>query len=265
MAGEQRVILVEDEALARAGLAALLNNQQKVNINVIGQAETTQAGWNLIEQGGVDGVFLDINFQTESDRAGLDLAYRINGMSRPPWIIFVTGHSEFAVEAYDVHPAHFILKPITPAKLEKALEQVKPDKPVKPPNGSERMAIPHYMNSPAGRGTRVVEIVDPRQDIVYVSTIKRSETVKIHLQDCRNLQGVSGTLKTWEERLGEYGFVRISKVFLVNAHYFRRLEPHPLRKDVYQLFLRGCGCGGISCRKAGIKLLKEALSCIGEF
>jgi DNA-binding LytR/AlgR family response regulator len=89
---KMRVMIVEDRPLARDELKYLLSLHP--DVEVIAECEDTASAWPLIEAGHIDGVFLDIDIETEGTRAGLDLAYRIDRLAFPriPWLVFTTGY-----------------------------------------------------------------------------------------------------------------------------------------------------------------------------
>ena len=100
MVKRHRVIIVDDEPLAREELASILNAQH-LDFAVVGTADNTASAWDLIQcQGPIDGLFLDIDIQSENQRAGLDFALKLNRLATKPWLIFVTGYREYAVEAF---------------------------------------------------------------------------------------------------------------------------------------------------------------------
>ena len=232
MLRKQRVVLIEDEFYARDELKDILRRKHR-DIEVIGEAETTAEGWKLIEQGVVDGIFLDITFQTEGQRAGMDLAHNIKYLATPPWIVFVTAHPEFAPDGYGIHPAHFLLKPLDDAKVGKALDWV-----LKQPR---IIVIEHRVTDRFGNSRLAVAYVEPRAEILYICTVSGSEALRVHQIGCHDLKGVAGPLWKWEERLAPYGFEKIHKGHLVNLAFLGGKLPHPIRDETSQLSLKG-GC-----------------------
>ena len=235
MSHKQRVVLIDDEYLARDELQDSLRRRHADIVGAVEQAATAREGWALIEKGGVDGVFLDINFQTESRRAGMDLACLINNLAEPPWIVFASGHPEFALEAHDVDPAHFLEKPLSDTKVDKAMERVRRRCQCRPPGPPGVIEIQHS----AGKRL-LVEYIDPRAEILYVRTLPNSDALRVHLLGCRDLR-VAGPLRHFAERLAPYGFVSIHKGVLVNRAFRGRLQPDPVRDECHELALKG-GC-----------------------
>ncbi len=240
MMTKQRVILIEDEYLARDELKDILRRKH-LNIEVVGEADTPGEGLNRIEKGGFDGVFLDINLETGSRREGMDLAYVINNLPEPPWIVFTTAYAEYGAEAFDVDATHFLLKPLDDAKVAKALERVSKLHPPIPASLPSTIEIKHWMTDPFGHKRPAVAYVDPQAEILYMCTVPNSEALRVHLIGCLDLLCVAGPLKDWQDRLAPYGFVDIHRGYLVNRAFRGCLQPHPFREDAYQLSLKG-GC-----------------------
>ncbi len=240
MMTKQRVILIEDEYLARDELKDILERKH-LNIEVVGEADTPAEGWSLVEKGGFEGIFLDINLETGSRREGMDLAYVINNLPEPPWIVFTTAYAEYGAEAFDVDATHFLLKPLDDAKVAKALERVGKLHPPIPARLPGTIEISHRVTNHHSESRLTVGYVEPQAEILYVCTEPNSDRVRVHLLGCRDLHGIPGPLKDWQDRLAPYGFVDIHRGYLANRAFRGCLQPHPIRDDAYQLSLKG-GC-----------------------
>ena len=83
-----RVIVIDDEVQDRINLKGFLKRRHP-DVEVVGEAGDFEEGWKLIDQGGIDGAFIDIRNQANPDGLnGLDLAYRIKQLTSPPWVVF---------------------------------------------------------------------------------------------------------------------------------------------------------------------------------
>ncbi len=112
-----RILIVDDEPLARDNLRLMLENRPACR--VIGEAANATAAWRWLENHRVDVVFLDIQMPGIN---GIDLASTLSGPARP-LIIFVTAYEEFALAAFGVSAADYLLKPYDEARLALALER----------------------------------------------------------------------------------------------------------------------------------------------
>jgi len=111
-----RTLIVDDEPLAVermqiicAGLPALA---------VVGTASDGAAALRLVEALHPDLVLLDM---TMPELDGLGVARRLASGTSPPAIVFVTAHDSFAVEAFDLDAVDYVLKPVAPERLERAI------------------------------------------------------------------------------------------------------------------------------------------------
>ncbi len=111
-----RVIVVDDERLARQGMRSLL--KQFATVELVGEADSVKSASDLIKRQKPDAVFLDIEMQTAS---GFDL---IRTLADPPDIVFVTAHNHYAIKAYDAAAMDYLLKPVHPKRLASAVKRL---------------------------------------------------------------------------------------------------------------------------------------------
>ncbi|MHB8920466.1 MAG: LytR/AlgR family response regulator transcription factor [Halothiobacillus sp.] len=114
-----RVLIVDDEPLARARLRRLLAAHPEVR--VIGEAGNARAADRVLSEE-PDLIFLDIEMPGES---GLSWASQVRQRPVPPAIIFTTAHPQHALDAFASSPVDYLLKPIEPARLAAALERAR--------------------------------------------------------------------------------------------------------------------------------------------
>ena len=114
-----RVLIAEDEPLARERLRELLMAEKMIEI--VAECVSGQETLNAIKQTQPDLVFLDVKMP---DLDGFDV---IKGLNRthPPVIIFVTAYDGFALRAFEVHAADFLLKPFDRERFQTALERAR--------------------------------------------------------------------------------------------------------------------------------------------
>jgi len=111
-----RVLIVDDEPLARQALRRLLAAHPEVEI--VGEAETLKEAAQAVRRSQPELLFLDIELGGAGD--GFDL---LSGLERPPMVVFVTAYAEHAVEAFEVDAVDYLLKPVAPERLAEALER----------------------------------------------------------------------------------------------------------------------------------------------
>jgi DNA-binding LytR/AlgR family response regulator len=244
MVAKHPVIIVDDEYLARDELKDILKRRHP-DFEVIAEAANAQDAMALIKaQPQIEGIFLDIHIQTECERSGLDLAYAINRLPRSPWIIFVTGHPQTAVEAHRLHPAHYLLKPLDNDKVDEALDWIR-QKQFGIGSLSEhrpkRIEIRHRIVNRFDERETHVDFIDPHE-IVFVAKNSAANSLKIHLSQETSLDGVYGTIKEWEHKYPGFGFLQIHRSHLVNLNHVRSLRPRPGENDVYKVALKASAC-----------------------
>lgn len=236
MSKKMRVLIVEDRPLARDELKYLLSLHP--DVEVVGAFEDTTSAWPLIEAGHTDGVFLDIDIETEGQRAGLDLAFRIDRLALPqlPWLVFTTGFEEYALAAHQVRPFGYLVKPLNDASVALVLDKIRKTKPFTAP--SRRLEIKHKT---ANRGETIwgTRYISP-DEILYIQTSGNSNTVKVQLVQGEVLDGVYIPLNRWKTEYDLPTFMQIHKSHLVNLNHVNGHKPDPFKIDGHNVTFRGC-------------------------
>ena len=111
-----KAVIVDDERLARNKLRSLL--AQHPQIRLVGEADSVDSAIETIERTGPDVVFLNIQMPGKS---GFEL---VNQVKLPIRIIFVTAFDEYAIRAFEVTALDYLLKPVNPERLAKAIERL---------------------------------------------------------------------------------------------------------------------------------------------
>ncbi|MDG1204441.1 MAG: LytTR family DNA-binding domain-containing protein [Pseudomonadales bacterium] len=114
-----RVIIVDDESLARRGLRLRLESIE--HIEILAECGNGLEAINKIAELEPDLIFLDIQMPKMN---GFDVVSNLQ-QDNLPLIIFVTAFDAYAVEAFDIHAVDYLLKPIEPERLEAAIERAR--------------------------------------------------------------------------------------------------------------------------------------------
>lgn len=117
-----RSILVDDEPLIVNELKELLADN--TYITVVGTYTNSMDALNELPNTKPDCAFLDIELPNVS---GIDLAEQLISMNPAIKIVFVTAYNYYAAQAFDVSATDYLLKPIRPDRLKKAIEKMKRD------------------------------------------------------------------------------------------------------------------------------------------
>jgi two-component system LytT family response regulator len=114
-----RVLVVDDEPLARSGIADLVARDPE--LEVVGQCRDGQAAVRAIRELAPDLVLLDIQMP-EMD--GFQVIQQI-GPEQMPAVIFITAYDQFALQAFEVHALDYLLKPFDDERFAAALARTK--------------------------------------------------------------------------------------------------------------------------------------------
>jgi len=196
-----RIVVVEDEPLARQHLVDLLS--ELPGVEIVASAENGRLGLAAIAAHHPDAVFLDI------EMPGIKGTELMHMLPEPrPAVVFVTAYPQHAIEAFGGGAVHYLLKPISRIGVAQALSRIRPKGD---PMQKEWLRIPVRRKS----GTRLLK---PEEIDALVAD----------LGDCvawtaEGKLPVDGSLAHWEERLVEHGFVRVHRNALVRLEAVREV------------------------------------------
>jgi two-component system LytT family response regulator len=202
-----RVLVVDDEPLARRNLTALLRPDPAI-------ASVIECGSGLdaiaeICRSKPDLVFLDVQMP-ECD--GFDVIEQL-GSELPSAIIFVTAHNDYALRAFEAGALDYLLKPFDDARFQRALSRAK-DK------------LAHYAPLQRQPVDRLMVKSPGRVLFLTVADIDWIEAAdyyaRIHLEGASHL--IRRTLVELERDLGDDRFFRIHRSVIVNLNRIRGLE-----------------------------------------
>lgn len=198
MAEDLRTLIVDDEPLAVERLQVICARLD--GVTVIGTAGDGQAGLRLIEALAPDLVLLDMTMPLTD---GLTVARKLGGQPSAPAVIFVTAHDEFAVEAFDLEAVDYVLKPVSPDRLQRAIQRVASrrgqgeEKPAQESRWLSEFWVPHRSELIRIAATDV-ERIDAERDYV-----------RLHVSGQNFL--LLQTITSLEERLDPEQFIRIHR------------------------------------------------------
>lgn len=197
-----RVVAIDDEPLALRQLEMYI---RKIPfLRLVAACPSAAAARPFVEQ--ADILYVDINMP---DLSGMDF---VRSLEHPPFIVFTTAYSEFALEGFKVHAADYLLKPFSFQEFEaSALHLRDRIEATRPQTKSGPEALTFKIDYKNVR----VEI----SRIRYVESM--SEYLKIWLRDEPAPLVVLYSLKRLAEQLPEDRFLRIHRSYLVNLSEIR--------------------------------------------
>jgi two-component system response regulator AlgR len=118
-----RILLVDDEPLARERLRVLLDDiAAQLPSQVVGEAGNGLAALALLREQAVDVVLADIRMPGMD---GIELAGHLAGLELPPVVIFTTAYDNYAVQAFELNALDYLLKPVRAQRLLTALQKAR--------------------------------------------------------------------------------------------------------------------------------------------
>ncbi len=217
-----RVLIVEDDSLAADLLGGLLRLHPDVEVVAV-LADFAAARARLAEPG-YDLVFLDIELAAQS---GFDLVPHVSSQAR---VVFLTGHRDHALRAFEVDALDYIVKPITAARLEVALQRAR----VARRRAAEGDAAAERDGQIFLRGPNLGGTFTALDRIAVVrSSENYSEVILISGE--RSI--VRRTMHAWAALLPDGPFVRVHRTAIVNFHCVQRIVREP--DESTHLLLRG--------------------------
>ncbi len=122
MADEEslRVLIADDEPLAAERLQVLL--ARATGVTLVGSANDGESAVSMARALGPDLLLLDIAMP---GRDGIEVARSLTKQNTPPAVVFVTAFDEFAVAAFDVAAVDYLMKPVDPKRLQRAIDRAR--------------------------------------------------------------------------------------------------------------------------------------------
>lgn len=117
-----KVLIVDDEPLARENLRILL--QEESDIEIVGECNNAVEAIGAVNKLRPDVLFLDIQMPRIS---GLEMVGMLDPAHRP-YVVFLTAFDEYAVQAFEEHAFDYLLKPIETRRLEKTLARLRQER-----------------------------------------------------------------------------------------------------------------------------------------
>lgn len=194
-------IIIDDEPMARKGMKRLVDTRTDLEVSGLFDSAVKAGKW--LGENSVDLIFLDIEMPGLN---GIDFAHDI---PEKCMVIFTTAYSEYALDGFEVDALDYLVKPIDPARFNKAVDRAVAYKTMidESRNANDCTEMDFIIVKADRRFVRIK--ID---DIMYVEALK--DYVIINMQDKRIITRM--TMKAMEEVLPAKRFLRVNKSNIAN-------------------------------------------------
>lgn len=245
-----RAIIVDDESLARRGLALRL--QQIPRVDVIAECANGQQALEAIAEHAPDLVFLDIQMPGID---GFDVVRQLQADTMP-MVIFVTAFDQYAIDAFKVHAVDYVLKPIDDDRLHAAIERAVAHHEQEESMRSKERLMELMMGMTGASASSIEEMARAEEPLPqWPEKLVVKDGSDIHLIRVEDIQWVDAagdymcihaggdthimriTMKELEAMLNPARFTRIHRSTIINTDYIAGAQT--LGNGEYLLSLQG--------------------------
>lgn len=223
-----RIAICDDEEMYRVQLKSVLD---KILVNADYEIETFADGNRLEEaysEAPYDLVLLDIEMPAVD---GITLARRLRARSEKVFIVFLTGHVEYALEGYEVNALRYLTKPVDTDKLKEVIR---------------------YVQDKQGSGRQIIVKEDGEQLLIDIADVMYMESMNqnVRIVTTKGEHVIRYNIGDFEQQLAGDGFFRIHRGYLVALAKVKKLA----KSDV--IMEDGTA---LPVSRSNIKPLKDAL------
>jgi len=200
-------LIIDDNKMARTAMKQLA--AQIDDLTVVGECSNAMQAYNLMQSQAVNILFLDIEMP---EMTGLELTRQLS--DKKPIIVFTTSKKEYAVDAFELDVADYIVKPVTPSRFLQAVEKVR-----------------EIYNS------NKVDVSVEEKEFVFIrdnGILKRLLIDDIHFLEAmgdyvkvftqQKFHAIHVTLKSVEDKLPSGKFLRVHRSYIVAVNKIEKIE-----------------------------------------
>jgi len=218
-----RILIVDDEPLARERIRSLLADEP--DVEVLAECKNGQDALEAIKKQSPDLVFLDVQMP---GMGGFEVLSALPE-ERMPMVIFVTAFDQHALKAFEVHALDYLLKPFKQARFKTTLQRAREALQNRQAGQASKNLLA-LLNDTKPLRERLSRIpVRTGERVVFVKTAQieyiESAGNYVVLHTSKENHVVRETLTALEEKLDPKQFIRISRSTLVNLEQIKELQP----------------------------------------
>ncbi|MBV6878912.1 LytTR family DNA-binding domain-containing protein [Epilithonimonas ginsengisoli] len=202
-----KTLIVDDNDIARTTLAHLA--KQVPNLTIVNEYSNAIEAYNHLQNNQVDLIFLDIEMP---EMTGIELTKNLSG--KDIIIIFTSSNKDYALEAFELNIADYILKPVMPARFLQAVS--KAQSILESRKEDVEVTKDEFLFVRDSNITRRLKL----DDIFYAEAL--GDYVKFYTRE--KMFAIHGKMKTAEERLPKDDFIRVHRSFIIAVNKIDTLQ-----------------------------------------
>lgn len=213
-------VLADDEVLARQKLRQLL--REEPDVEIVGEGASAQETIELVRATSPELLFLDIRMPGMD---GFDVIDELAGSAgcAMPRVVFTTAYDQYAVRAFEIHAADYLLKPFTSERLRSAVQRVRDqveavEQSAVNGNGHRAKASAYSTRIVFKSRGRILFL--PVPDIRWIA----AEENYVRISTDKETHLLRETMAHLEERLDPQMFLRVHRSAIVNLHYIKEVR-----------------------------------------
>ena len=195
-----KALIVDDNDIARTTLAHLA--KQVPHLTIVNEYSNAIEAYNHLQNNQVDLIFLDIEMP---EMTGIELTKNLSG--KDIIIIFTSSNKDYALEAFELNIADYILKPVMPARFLQAVS--KAQSILESRKEDVEVTKDEFLFVRDSNITRRLKL----DDIFYAEAM--GDYVKFYTRE--KMFAIHGKMKTAEERLPKDHFIRVHRSYIVSV------------------------------------------------
>jgi len=207
-------IIVEDEPAAQSILEQHISKCP--DLRLAGTFADAFSAQSFLSDNPADLIFLDINLP---EMSGVSF---LRSMVHPPLVIFTTAYPQYAVDGFDLEAVDFLLKPFSFERFYKAVNKAREKF-----NTRIIPTVPSKLSLKSGKriyqiAVEDIQFVEATGD--YVTVFSTGKKLVVH-----------GTLKSWEEKLKGFMFLKVHRTTIVNLQKIEHIEGNLIQIGEHKL------------------------------